>query len=192
VCLLPYGRILIRRKNCRYFTQKNWVSGLFSIVGYSKEYKHDVSEIESSSVLRWSRGEDTTLLGPLELIQWLRLGLSKGLNWVGVFSPTSLEDGDRSFRNVMFLFLRVPDDGKKSKNPIIMCALHLRQDPYDLSAHILFHINFQKYSLNKRRKKTALALCDKHQNISIGGTHGRWFLRPLTNQANYIETSMLV
>jgi hypothetical protein len=33
----------------------------------------------------------------------LRLALSKGLNWVGVFSSLSSEDGNRSsFRNVVF------------------------------------------------------------------------------------------
>jgi hypothetical protein len=37
-----------------------------------------------------------------EVVQWLRLALSKGPNWVGVFSPPSPEDGKRSsFRNVV-------------------------------------------------------------------------------------------
>jgi hypothetical protein len=35
-------------------------------------------------------------------VQWLRLALSKGPNWVGVFRPKP-EDGNRSgFRNVVF------------------------------------------------------------------------------------------
>jgi hypothetical protein len=34
--------------------------------------------------------------------------------------PPSSEDTNRSsFRNVMFF--RIPDDGKKSKNPVILC-----------------------------------------------------------------------
>jgi hypothetical protein len=37
------------------------------------------------------------------LVQWSKLPLFKGPNWVGVFPPPSLEDGIRSsFRNVVF------------------------------------------------------------------------------------------
>jgi hypothetical protein len=57
-----------------------------------------------------------TQLGPLEKDGlWFRLTLSKGPNWVGVFSP-SPEDGNRcSFRNVVFILLRTPDDGRSPK-----------------------------------------------------------------------------
>jgi hypothetical protein len=87
----------------------------FSIVWYSRE--HDVSETGSVSVLRWRWGGKTrTQLSPLEranlnhwntrrwknsknrwlkscvnlteVVQWLRLALPKGPNWVGVFSHT--------------------------------------------------------------------------------------------------------
>jgi hypothetical protein len=51
----------------------------FSIVWYSRE--HDVSDLPQVKV-----GEKTpTQLGTF---QWLRLALSMGHNWVGVFSPT--------------------------------------------------------------------------------------------------------
>jgi hypothetical protein len=54
------------------------------------------------------RGEDT---------QWLKLDLSKEPNW-GVFSlPLSPKDGNRSsFRNVVFLLHKTPDDGKSPKS----------------------------------------------------------------------------
>jgi hypothetical protein len=46
--------------------------------------------------------ESSTLLGPLEEVQWLMFGLSKDLNRVHISLPTP-EDGNRSsFRNVMF------------------------------------------------------------------------------------------
>jgi hypothetical protein len=57
-----------------------------------------------------------------EVVQWLRLALSKGPNWVGVFSTLSPEDGNRSsFRNVVFSSLwntgrwKSP---KKNSNPV--------------------------------------------------------------------------
>jgi hypothetical protein len=71
---------------CTEFIEFFWT---FSIVLYSK--KHDVSETWSVSVLRWRWGRRPTQLGPLERErerEWLRLTLSKGPNWVGVFSPT--------------------------------------------------------------------------------------------------------
>jgi hypothetical protein len=53
------------------------------------------------------------------VVQWLRLALPKGPNWVGVFSPLHLRPEDRnrsSFQNVMFLFSRIPDNGKRPKS----------------------------------------------------------------------------
>jgi hypothetical protein len=86
----------VRRVNSKGFwrrcmTQNCWVIGLFPSSRILENRKHDVSETGSVSVLRW-RGENTrTQLGPLERadlnVQWFRLGLSKGPNWVGVFSP---------------------------------------------------------------------------------------------------------
>jgi hypothetical protein len=60
-------------------------------------------------------------------IQWLRLALSNGPNWVGSSSPPPPEDGNRSsFRNVVFC--RIPDDGKSPNNPVILCVIHHRQN----------------------------------------------------------------
>jgi hypothetical protein len=64
------------------------------------------------------------------VLQWLRLALSKGSNWVRVFSSPSPEDGNRSsFRNDVFLLRKSPDDGKSPKTPVILCAIHHRQNP---------------------------------------------------------------
>jgi hypothetical protein len=41
-----------------------------------------------------------------------------------VFSPASAEDGNRfSFRNVVFLLSRTPNDGKSPKDPVILCDI---------------------------------------------------------------------
>jgi hypothetical protein len=52
------------------------------------------------------RSRQRPLCSPIEranLIQWLRLALSKGPNWLGVLPPPWPEDGNRfSFRNVVF------------------------------------------------------------------------------------------
>jgi hypothetical protein len=61
-------------------TQNYWVFWTFSIVWYSRQ--HDVSKTGSVSVLRWRWGR--------RHLQWLRLALSKGLNWVGLPWPIHL------------------------------------------------------------------------------------------------------
>jgi hypothetical protein len=69
--------------------QNYWVFLLCPTSGILEIRKHSVSETGSVSFLR-------------SLVQWLRLALSKGPNWVGVFPP-SPADGNRSnFRNVVF------------------------------------------------------------------------------------------
>jgi hypothetical protein len=58
-CHLVIGCQYFRGTYCMYF----WT---FSIVRYSREQKHDVSETASVSVLRWSGEKTPTQLGPLE------------------------------------------------------------------------------------------------------------------------------
>jgi hypothetical protein len=93
----------------------------FSIVLYSK--KHDLSETGSVSVLRWRWGRR-------ELIQWLRLALSKGPNWVGVFSPTFTWGR----KHIQFPKRRVfwnTRQWKKSRNILwILYNIHHRQNPF--------------------------------------------------------------
>jgi hypothetical protein len=79
------------------------------------------------------KGEKTpTQLGPSERAN-LNHSLTTGPNWVGVFSPSSLvshpspEDRNRfSFRNVVFLLPKTPDDGKSRKSTAILCDIHHR------------------------------------------------------------------
>jgi hypothetical protein len=62
-------------------------------------------------------GKTPTQLGPLEKAN-LKLFLRGPTEYVSS-PPPSPEDGNRSsFRNVVFS--RIPEDGKKSKNPVIM------------------------------------------------------------------------
>jgi hypothetical protein len=50
-----------------------------------------------------------------------------------MFSLLSLEDGNRSsFRNVVFLLPGTAYDGKNSKIPVILCAIHHRQNPLNV------------------------------------------------------------
>jgi hypothetical protein len=68
-----------------YHTQNYWFFGLFPTSGILRSIKHDVSETGSVSVLRCGRKTPTQLC-PLDRanlqVQWLRLALSKGHNWV--------------------------------------------------------------------------------------------------------------
>jgi hypothetical protein len=51
-----------------------------------------------------------------ERAQWLRLALSKGLNWVGVFhSPLTWGRKHPVSERVCFLVCRIPDDGQVQK-----------------------------------------------------------------------------
>jgi hypothetical protein len=59
----------------RWCITQNYCFFSFSIVWYSRE--HDVSETGSVSVLRWRWKR--------RHLQWLRLALSKGPNWVEVY-----------------------------------------------------------------------------------------------------------
>jgi hypothetical protein len=73
-----------------YNTQDYWVFGLPSIVWYSKNYGTRRFGNWSVSVTRWG-GETPTLLGPLPLVQWLRLVIplpcSPVVPEVGCFAP---------------------------------------------------------------------------------------------------------
>jgi hypothetical protein len=106
-------------------------SGLFSIVLYSKKTRRFGNWISFRPQVKVGV-KTPTQLGPLErdYLQWLRLALSKGPNWVGVFSPPSPEDGNRSsFRNVVFFGIQ--DDGKKSRKILwILYNIHYRQNPF--------------------------------------------------------------
>jgi hypothetical protein len=66
----------------------------------------------------------------------LRLALSKGPNWVGVFPPHLRTETD-PLSKTCFLFSRKPDDGKSPKpsNSVI----HNRQNPLE-STHILVRV----------------------------------------------------
>jgi hypothetical protein len=84
----------------------------FSNVLYSK--KHNVSETGSASV------------------QWLRLALSKGPNWVDVFSPTFTWER----KKIQFLkrrFFGIQDDGK---SPEKFCEFYISSSPFILHALI--------------------------------------------------------
>jgi hypothetical protein len=50
------------------------------------------------------------------VVQWLRLTLSKGSNWVGVFTPHLRQETDSVSETSCFLFSRIPGDEKKSSN----------------------------------------------------------------------------
>jgi hypothetical protein len=62
-------------------------------------------------------GEDT-----YSVVQWLRLALSKGPNWVGVFSPFTWGRKQIQFpKRCVFYSLENRTMGKMSKNPVILC-----------------------------------------------------------------------
>jgi hypothetical protein len=85
-----------------YNTQDYWVSWTLPSSGILETRKH-VSETGSADLNHW--------------IQSLRLALSTGPTWVGVFTPLSPEDGNRSsFRNVVFSSLYNTGRWKSPKN----------------------------------------------------------------------------
>jgi hypothetical protein len=90
-----------RLLSCTEFTEFFWT---FSIVLYSKKTR---------------RFGNCICFRP----QWLRLALSKGPNWVSVFSPPSPEDGNRSsFRNVVFFGIQ--DVGKSPEKFCEFCTTY--------------------------------------------------------------------
>jgi hypothetical protein len=90
-----FWRVVTMVSNTRNFS----VSGLYPSSGVWRKTTFRKLDLFPPSGKRGGAG-----------VQWLRLALSKGPNWVGVFFPPLLpEDGNRpSFRNVVFL--QTPDD----------------------------------------------------------------------------------
>jgi hypothetical protein len=60
-------------------------------------------------------GKTPTQLGSLDRVQWLRLALSMGPNWVGILPPHLRTETDPASETSCFLFLRRPDDGETPK-----------------------------------------------------------------------------
>jgi hypothetical protein len=109
----------------------------FSIVRYSR--KQETRRFGNSICFRPQvRGKTPTKLGPLEranhnywktpvrwlnscvnltgIVQWLRLALSEGPNWVGVFPPSHMRTKtDPVSETSCFLFSRIPNDGESPK-----------------------------------------------------------------------------
>jgi hypothetical protein len=120
----------------------------FFIVRYSRKYKHDVSETGSVSVRRWGGR--------------LRLVLSKGPNWVGVFCHPHLRTETHPVSETSCLYSLEYRTMEKVQNPAILCAIHHRQNPLELLGEVpasnmnrnfrnpeLFH-NFPQYLQLKR------------------------------------------
>jgi hypothetical protein len=58
------------------------------------------------------------------VVQWLRSALSKGPNWVGVFSPLHLRmETDPVSETSCFLFSSIPDDEKVQKPSNSLCYI---------------------------------------------------------------------
>jgi hypothetical protein len=69
--------------------------------------RHQDLLIDWSSVTMW--------LDLTGVVQWLRLALSKGTNWVGVSPPHLRMETDPVSETSSFLFSRIPNDGKVQK-----------------------------------------------------------------------------
>jgi hypothetical protein len=67
--------------------------------------------------IRFETQLEQVMLDETGVVQWFRLALPKGPNWVGVF-PHSIEDGNRaSFRNVVFFYFLVYRMMEKVEKP---------------------------------------------------------------------------
>jgi hypothetical protein len=94
-----------------------------------------------SSGIQETRKHDVSETGSVSVLQWLRLALSKGPNWVGVFSPLSPKDGNRSsFRNVVFSSLLNTRRWKSPKSSVILCVIHHRQNPTESNSISVYNL----------------------------------------------------
>jgi hypothetical protein len=97
-----------------------------------------IESVRLSCRSRWPRGLRHELSSTV-VAQWLRLALSKGPNWVGVFSLHFT--GER--KQFQFLKRRVfspKNTGrwKKSKDSLILCGIHHRQNPIKIYLWTVF------------------------------------------------------
>jgi hypothetical protein len=97
-------------------------------------FYHNFYCIFSCYLLRWLNS-CVNLTG---VVQWFRLALSKGPNWVYVFPPPHLRtETDPVSETSCFLFSTIPDDGKNSQKPAILCVIHHRQNPLESTVLVI-------------------------------------------------------
>jgi hypothetical protein len=110
--LLVLDPVLMPHRSCTYNCRcLDWYKGILNCSDDCNTQNYWGFGLLPSSGVLVSR--NTTFR---KLDQWLILALSKRLNWIGVFSHLSPENGHRSsFRNVVFLLTRAPDDGESPK-----------------------------------------------------------------------------
>jgi hypothetical protein len=112
------------------------------------------------SILRWGV-KGTYSFGSLKKryfshwSQWLRLAFSKGPKRVGASFPSS-QDGNRfSFQNVVYSSIQNSGPWTKSINPVILSAIHHRQNLLDRRMHftcnkwIILKFLFKMHEINK-------------------------------------------
>jgi hypothetical protein len=73
--------------------------------------------------------------------------LSKRPNRVGVFPPHLRMETDPASETLCFLFYRIPDDGRKFKNPVILSIIHHRQNLLDMIRVWLLLIKVSQFYL---------------------------------------------
>jgi hypothetical protein len=93
--MLPILTEYTRYTKTPYCSQNYWIFGIFP----------------SSGILGTRKLENTTF----RKLQWLRLALSKGSNWIDVFSPHLRMEADPVSETPYFLVPRIPDDEKSPK-----------------------------------------------------------------------------
>jgi hypothetical protein len=102
--------------------------GFYPSSGIYKVKNHNVSETGSVSILRWM-GQDRPTH---RTIQWLRLALSNGPNWVGLSCPIHLRTETSSLQNIVVFCLIYTRRWIKSKiSLIVLYSLHHRQNPFE-------------------------------------------------------------
>jgi hypothetical protein len=120
-----------------YNAQNYCVLGLCPLSGILETRKHNVLETGSVSVLRW-RGETPT--------QWLRLALSKGPNRVGVSLHLRTETDPVS--ETSYFSSNYLESGRWTnfENPVILCVIHLRQNPIESTLPSCFLATIRGYT----------------------------------------------
>jgi hypothetical protein len=74
--------------------------------------------------------------------------VSKGTNWVGVFLSLTWRWKQIQFPKCRVFVLENTGWWKKSKNPVILCFIHYRQNPSDFKLTVWLFTNLSRYYNN--------------------------------------------
>jgi hypothetical protein len=115
-----------------FCTQNYWVFGPFSSSGVLRNRNMTFRKLNLFPSSGEGGRRHLLSVGPeKERISITGLALSKGPNWVGVFSPLHMRMETNPVSETSCFYSLEYQTMEKTKNPVILCTIHHRQNPLE-------------------------------------------------------------